>query len=123
MNIQTFAEQCGVSAHTLRYYEKIGLLQVRRNRSGHRQFTERDRDWLGFISRLKQTGMPLQQICHYAQLRAEGDSTLAERQALLEQHAEAVAARIAQEQQHLLRLEEKIRYYQQLSAPAPARRK
>ncbi|MCA6059428.1 MerR family transcriptional regulator [Thalassolituus sp. ST750PaO-4] len=115
MNIKAFAEQTGVSAHTLRYYEKIGLLQVQRNQSGHRVFSNKDLEWITFILRLKDTGMPLQHIIKYAEFRTQGDSTMAERQQLLQQHRDILQARIARELEHLQILDNKIGYYRQLT--------
>lgn len=83
MNIKTFAEQTGVSAHTLRYYEKIGLLQVQRTQSGHRVFSDKDLEWITFILRLKDTGMPLEDIQKYAEFRSQGGKTQSQRQQLL----------------------------------------
>jgi len=113
MNISQFAALTGMSAHTLRYYEKIGLLHsVVRNGSGHRDYSAKEAEWIGFITRLKETGMPLKQILTYAELRAQGDATASRRQQLLEQHATQLAERIRQEQEHLLALKQKIHYYQ-----------
>ena len=96
MNIGQFAVLTGLSAHTLRYYEKIGLLQsVVRNASGHRDYAEKEAQWIEFINRLKETGMPLKQILTYAELRAQGDTTAGQRQQLLEQHAAQLAIRFA----------------------------
>jgi DNA-binding transcriptional MerR regulator len=62
MNIKEFSDRSHVSAHTLRYYEKIGLLtDIQRNSSGHREDNAKDLEWLGFIVRLKETGMSLEQ--------------------------------------------------------------
>ena len=81
MNMREFSAQSGLSAHTLRYYEKIGLLPgIQRNASGHRAFTSRDLEWVNFIVRLKDTGMSLDNILAYSKLRAAGDSTLGRRQ-------------------------------------------
>lgn len=122
MNVQTFASQVGLSAHTLRYYEKIGLLtQVKRRANGHRYFDEADVRWISFILRLKETGMALADMVHYAQLRAAGDATLAQRQALLSLHAQQLQAEIASKQHDLAKLQDKIAWYdallQQLAAP------
>ncbi|MFX8289558.1 MerR family transcriptional regulator, partial [Acinetobacter baumannii] len=66
MNVQTFAKQVGLSAHTLRYYEKIGLLtSVKRRTNGHRYFDEADVRWISFILRLKETGMALTDMVQY----------------------------------------------------------
>lgn len=112
MNIGQFAEVTGLSAHTLRYYEKIDLLTpVSRDSSGHRQFSKKDIEWVAFIKRLKQTGMPLKGIKEYAVLRSEGDATLALRQRLLASHAEFLAQKIKDDQQNLLALEQKLAWY------------
>ncbi|HSC85560.1 MAG TPA: MerR family transcriptional regulator [Pseudomonas sp.] len=119
MNIQRFAELTGLSAHTLRYYEKIGLLRhVQRGSNGHRHFTPADIQWVEFIKRLKETGMPLEDIQQYANLREQGDSTATERMSLLQQHAQSLEQRIATESAHLLKLQEKIRHYRELIAAA-----
>ncbi len=120
MLIQHFASLTGLSAHTLRYYEKIGLLRpVHRDGNGHRHFTEADVEWVQFIKRLKDTGMPLRDILSYAELRAAGSSTLATRRALLYAHAQQLEARLARDTAHLQRLQEKIAIYDQaLSEPA-----
>lgn len=113
MNITSFSQQVGVSPHTLRYYEKIGLLNpVQRLPNGHRHFSQKDIEWIEFVQRLKETGMPLAQIQQYAKLRADGDTTLAARQKLLEDHAQALKATLQKQQQHLKKLDEKIRFYQ-----------
>lgn len=112
MNISEFSALTRLSVHTLRYYEKLGLLSdIARNRSGHRLYRQKDADWVTFISRLKATGMPLQQILEYAQLRKAGDTTFPQRQRLLSEHRDRLQARISEELEHLQALENKIRYY------------
>jgi DNA-binding transcriptional MerR regulator len=92
MNIKQFSILTNISPHTLRYYEKMGLLkQIERNTSGHRNFTQKDVVWVEFIKRLKETGMPLKQI--------------------LEKHAVLLEEKIAEEQSHLQMLRQKIQYY------------
>ncbi|MEH6566004.1 MAG: MerR family transcriptional regulator [Halopseudomonas sp.] len=115
MNMSAFAAQTGLSAHTLRYYEKIGVMpHIQRNSSGHRAFTLRDLEWVRFVTRLKETGMPLEGILVYAGLRAQGDSTLDQRQQILEMHRDALKLRIEKEQLHLQALETKIKHYQDI---------
>ncbi len=112
MNIKAFSARVGVSVHTIRYYEKIGLLRhIARNASGHRSFAEKDVDWLGFIVRLKDTGMPLAKIKEYASLREAGSSTALERQRLLEQHKDNIKKHIEVQLRHLAALEDKINLY------------
>ena len=112
MNIKQFAQVVGVSAYTLRYYEKIGLLRhIQRNASGHRSYTQHDVAWVSFIVRLKDTGMALDGIKQYADLRELGDSTLLQRKQLLAQHRKKLEAEIAAQQAHLTALDHKIAVY------------
>jgi len=117
MNIKKFSALTNVSAYTLRYYEKIGVLRhVARNTSGHRFFTDKDIDWIGFVKRLKEMGMPLENIKQYADLREQGDSTSKLRKNLLEDHVVMVEAKIKQESLHLEKMKAKIAYYDDLIA-------
>lgn len=112
MNMKQFSAAVGVSAHTLRYYEKLGLLpDIGRNQSGHRTFSNRDKDWVDFILRLKHTDMPLSEIKRYADLRAQGDSTLVTRRQMLQEHAARLADKVRKDQNHLRKLGDKISYY------------
>ncbi|WP_417832600.1 MerR family transcriptional regulator [Terasakiella sp.] len=112
MNIQKFAALSGVCAHTLRYYEKIGLLRdVGRNKNGHRDYSENERVWIDFIKRLKETGMALKDIQRYADLRAQGDETAQDRMDLLINHADVLEERLRQENEHLDKLRQKIAFY------------
>ncbi|MCT4536065.1 MerR family transcriptional regulator [Halodesulfovibrio sp.] len=115
MNIKDFSELTGISAYTIRYYEKIGLLtNIERKSNGHRHFTQSDVFWVEFITRLKETGMPLKSIIHYAELRQEGDTTNIQRLELLQQHASCLEDRLTAEMLHLQKLKEKIAHYENL---------
>ena len=99
MTIQEFATLTGLTVHTLRYYEQIGLLdQIQRTASGHRIYQKQDLQWVDFIKKLKATGMPLREIQHYAQLRKLGNTTLEARHQLLERHADALQQQLAEQQ-------------------------
>ncbi|MGF1716855.1 MerR family transcriptional regulator [Photobacterium chitinilyticum] len=112
MNMREFSERTKLSSHTLRYYEKIGLLNnVQRNSSGHRVFTTKELDWVNFIIRLKETAMPLDTILHYSNLRALGESTITARKTLLEEHRHKLQSQIENQLQHLNALETKIDFY------------
>ncbi|HEX8393819.1 MAG TPA: MerR family transcriptional regulator [Longimicrobium sp.] len=114
LTVQQAAEATGLSAHTLRYYERIGLVQpVGRAASGHRRYTQQDLAWIGFLNCLRATGMPIARMQEYAALLREGESTLAERTALLQAHQAAVQAEIASLQTHLGAVEAKLRLYEQ----------
>lgn len=112
MNIAAFAKRCGLSAHTLRYYERIGLLGgVARQANGHRSFGPRDVEWVEFLHKLRSTGMGIAEMLRYADLRAKGDATLPERKAMLERHAEIVADQVRAQQANLGALHQKITLY------------
>lgn len=117
MNIAKFSQLTALTAHTLRYYEKLGLLSnIARNPSGHRSYTQANVEWVKFINRLKATGMPLGQILAYAHLRAEGVTTFEQRRILLAKHRDALKARIEIELEHLQALDAKIDYYDSYNA-------
>ena len=109
MNIKEFSNITNVSAYTIRYYEKIGILKnIGRSASGHRFFTQDDINWLIFVKRLKDTGMPLEIIKTYADLKSEGECTNDQRMQLLEEHAEKLEKKINLEISHLGKLKNKI---------------
>ncbi|KZN14758.1 MerR family transcriptional regulator [Marinomonas sp. TW1] len=114
MQVSEFSQLTGVSSHTLRYYEKIGLLKnVRRNASGHRDYAEKDLAWMAFIQRLKATGMSLDNIQRYSEYREQGDVSLVARKQLLEVHKSQLESYIQSQQSHLAALQDKINHYHQ----------
>ncbi|MEV7987694.1 MerR family transcriptional regulator [Micromonospora sp. NPDC085948] len=114
------ARRSGFSLDTLRYYEKIGLLaDVERTAGGQRVFTDDDLGWLVLFRCLRDTGMPIAQMCRYASLAREGEHTVAERRELLEQHAVRVEEQMRLLQRQYDHLREKIRFYERLPEPVP----
>lgn len=114
LTIQQTAEACGLSVHTLRYYERIGLIKpVARRSNGHRLYRAEDLNWIAFLLRLRATGMPIAQMQRYAQLRERGTqlASVTERKAMLQQHARAVEAEINTLSETLVYLQEKIAVY------------
>jgi DNA-binding transcriptional MerR regulator len=106
------AEQSGFSIDTLRYYERIGLLDgIDRAPSGHRQFRDEDLEWLGMLRCLRDTGMPIAQMRRYAELARCGQATLTERLDLLTEHGARVQEQITLLQAQHLHLREKIAWY------------
>jgi DNA-binding transcriptional MerR regulator len=102
----------GLTAHTLRWYERIGLMpHVDRSHTGQRRYSNRDLDWLDLVTKLRLTGMPVADMVRYAELVREGESTYAERQALLEATRRDVLARIAELHDTLAVLDRKISFY------------
>lgn len=109
MNIRKMAHRTGLSAHTLRYYEKIGLLvNIDRDARGYRDFSEQDVIWVEFIKRLKATNMPLDEIKRFADLRSRGDVTIPERLEILENHQKRVARQMQALSRHQQKIKEKI---------------
>lgn len=112
LTIQQVAEQTGLSTHTLRYYERIGLIaSVDRADNGHRRYTEGDIGWIEFLKCLRATGMPIAGMTRYADLQRVGDGTVDDRLMLLKAHRNAVLAEIAALQENLAVIEYKIDYY------------
>jgi DNA-binding transcriptional MerR regulator len=110
--ISEVAAFTGMSAHTLRWYERIGLMpHVDRSNTGQRRFSNRDLDWLAFVGKLRLTGMPVADMVTYAELVREGDRTQQERKALLEATRVDVVKRIAELQDTLTVLDYKIGTY------------
>jgi DNA-binding transcriptional MerR regulator len=113
LTIAEAAEVTGVTTHTLRYYERDGLmLAVDRAPSGHRRYTERDLGWIRLVTRLRATGMPIREVRAYADLVRAGDGNEAERLALLRAHRDRVRAQLAEVATHLEAIEFKIAAYE-----------
>ena len=102
LTVREASEFTGLSAHTLRYYERIGLIEpVARNSGGHRRYAQTDLEHLKFLHCLRDTGMPIQRMQEYATLASQGRATLDARLKLLESHKRDV-------QTHIRELEEKL---------------
>ena len=111
-SIAQVAEKTHLTAHTLRYYEKEGLLPfVDRSDSGNRDFKDRDLEWLELICCLKNTGMPIKKIKEYIGLCLKGDNTLDVRREIFITHREEVINQMAELQKNLDKINCKINYY------------
>ena len=111
-SIQDVSKKTGLSAHTLRYYEKEGLLSnVSRTPGGFRQYTDEDLEALGLICCLKNTGMSLEEITRFVNLTHEGDKTLKERVELLRIHRENVIERMKEMQKYLDKVTWKLNFF------------
>src|SRR5262245_18298701 len=114
LTIQQVAAESGLSTHTLRYYERIGLIKgVDRAGTGHRRYSSDDLVWIAFLKKLRATGMPVAAMKQYADLTRAGDQTLGDRIDLLETHRCAILEQMAILQEFVSILDYKIDYYSQ----------
>jgi len=115
LTIAGAAEAVGVSAHTLRYYERAGLMldPVGRTAATHRRYTDEDLSWIVLLTRLRGTGMPIRRMREYADLVRAGEGNEQERLALLEAHRAAVLEQLEQVQRSLAAIETKIDFYRE----------
>jgi DNA-binding transcriptional MerR regulator len=132
LTIAEVAERTGLTRHTLRYYERDGLmLGVDRAGSGHRRYSDTDLGWIELITKLRATGMPIREVRRYAEMVRAGDGNEDERLALLRAHRERVRAQLETMTAYLDSIDLKISYYADavgacespdnyLSSPRPA---
>lgn len=115
LSVGQAAARVGLSVHTLRWYERQGLLApVARDAVGRRRYTEADLEWLGLLIRLRRTGMPVREMRRYVELAWAGEATLADRLQLFEEHRDRVQARIGQLQADLEAVNYKVEIYRKL---------
>ena len=115
--IGEIARKLGITASTLRYYDKEGLLPfVERSEGGIRIFKDEDLDWFEIIECLKKTGMPLKEIKEFIDWCVEGDSTIDQRLDLIRKQQEAVELQIKSMQENLKILRYKRWYYETAKA-------
>jgi DNA-binding transcriptional MerR regulator len=114
LTIAEAARRTGLSVHTLRYYERAGLVvtAVDRTAGGRRRYHQLDLDWIAVCTKLRATGMPIRTIRRYAELVAAGHGNEQERLALMEAHRAHVTARIAELQENLRLIDHKIDVYE-----------
>ncbi|MFI7639698.1 MerR family transcriptional regulator [Nonomuraea sp. NPDC049400] len=113
VSIAEAARRTGVSVHTLRYYERAGLVvtPVDRTHSGRRRYHEEDLTWITVCTRLRATGMPIKTIRRYAELVSAGHGNEQERLALMAAHRADVLAKLAELQENLELIDHKIDVY------------
>jgi DNA-binding transcriptional MerR regulator len=119
LTIAQMSAVTGVTVHTLRYYERVGLIQpVARSSGNQRRYVVADVEWLRFLLRLRETGMPIARMREYAALRARGSVTTELRLRLLEAHQAGLREQIARLRAHEQALVHKIATYEaELAAP------
>jgi len=112
LSIDEVARRTGLTAHTLRYYERIGLIgPVGRAEGGQRLYAVADLAWIDFLLRLRTTRMPISRMRAFATLRAAGDNTVPDRRRMLETHLQDVLAEMDAMGLSVQALEDKIGYY------------
>jgi DNA-binding transcriptional MerR regulator len=117
LTIQQVSQKTGLSIDTLRYYERIGLLEpIERANNGHRRYTQHDLNWIDLLIRLRNTGMPRAQMVRFAQLRRQGAATATERRLILEEHQRVLEQRMQEMEQHMAALQKKIARIKEVEA-------
>lgn len=112
LSIEEVARLTGLTAHTLRYYERIGLIApVGRAAGGQRRYASADLAWIAFLLRLRAARMPIAKMTAFARLRGIGDATVGERRRMLEEHLSELLAEIESLQQSAAALQDKIAHY------------
>jgi DNA-binding transcriptional MerR regulator len=115
LTIQQVSEATGLSAHTLRYYERIGLIHpIEREENTRRLYTEDDIGWIDFLLKLRATGMSIKEMQIYAELQRQGDETLPQRVEMLKSLQGKVEAHMSELNDHLKLICYKIEIYQQI---------
>jgi DNA-binding transcriptional MerR regulator len=117
LTIQQVALATGLSEHTLRYYERIGLIHpINRAENKHRRYCDDDIGWIDFLNKLRATGMTIQQMQQYSMLQRQGDSTLPERVEMLKALRCQVDARMDELREHRKLLDYKVEIYEGIIA-------
>ena len=94
--IQSVAKRCGMTTHTLRYYERVGLIRpIARGSNGHRCYSAADEQWLKVIHFMRITQMPIRDLQHYVSLRLGNGTGAPELHRILEDHRSALRKQIA----------------------------
>ncbi len=119
MRISEVAAATGLSVDTLRFYEKIGLIDPPpRDSAGRRDYGEDVIGWIRFLCQLNATGMKQADRIRYAQLRAQGESTVRQRRDMLEAHREVIRAQLMTLQDTVILMDEKVQFYRDLEERA-----
>ena len=115
LTIQEVSKATGLTPHTLRYYERIGLIHpIKREENTRRCYTVDDVGWIDFLLKLRATGMSIKDMQRYAELQRRGDETLPQRVEMLKSLRDRVEAHIEEMNEHLKLIHYKIDYYQKV---------
>jgi DNA-binding transcriptional MerR regulator len=115
LTIQQVAEATGLSVHTLRYYERVGLIHpIGRAENTHRRYSMDDIGWIEFLMKLRATGMSIQQMQAYAELQRQGEESLPARLEMLKSHRQKVEETVNELSKHLELIDYKIQIYSEI---------
>jgi DNA-binding transcriptional MerR regulator len=115
LTIQEAARATGLTPHTLRYYERVGLIHpIEREENTRRRYSSDDIGWIQFITKLRATGMSIRDMQKYAELQRQGDETLPQRVEMLKMLRDQVEARIGELNEHLKIVHYKIEVYEKI---------
>ena len=116
--IEQAAERMGLTKHTLRYYEREGLLPpVAKGVNGHRRYSEEDLGWLKFLQLLRATGMPIREMKDFMALTWAGNHTIPDRVEVLTRYRAELEERMAEDREHLAFFNRKIDTYASMLTP------
>lgn len=111
-SIKDVAEMTGLSNHTLRYYEKEGILPpIERNAGGRRVYTDENLVWLDIVTCLKKTSMPVSDIKEIVRLSITGDETIEERKEILINHRKKMVDQLSDLEENIKKVDKKIAFY------------
>ena len=114
MRIAEVSQKYDLTADTLRYYERIGLIpSVNRNAGGIRDYIEEDCNWVSFIKCMRGAGLSIEVLVEYVTMFQQGNSTIKARKKLLIEQRSHLAEKIKKMQQTLERLDKKIDGYEE----------
>jgi DNA-binding transcriptional MerR regulator len=109
--IGKFSAITNIDARKLRYYERMNIIVPEREKNGRRYYKENDINWIGFVKRLEDSGMPISDIQRFAELRHGGNSTLGKRVTLLVNHRTAIEEEIQRLLDHLSKIDDEVNIY------------
>lgn len=112
-SISDVAKHFNISAHTLRFYDKEGLLPfITKNKNGKREFTESDLEWVRLVCCLKNTGMKIKEIRKYMDWCVDGEETISLRKQMFIEHRNSIIQHMVEMQGNLQLIDKKIAFYE-----------
>ncbi|QWU13778.1 MerR family transcriptional regulator [Paenibacillus sophorae] len=111
------AEETGLSVHTLRYYEQIGLIDgIERDENGYRQYSESDIVWFQALRYFRAMGMPIREIQQFIAMQNREDSTITARRQFVESYRRKVIDQLKELEKTLEKIDHKINFFKRLES-------